>query len=100
MSDPIGNLTGSSLKLGGNTSALDPNAIPGFLPSSKGGFKSSDYRVRYQMFNMKELGDIAELEKIETKAFRDEGTYVLDKKNYVFMDTMYFIVQYVEKITD
>lgn len=54
-------------------------------------------RVRYQSFDMRDLGDLAELERIETKAWRNEGVYILERKNYTFMDKMYFLVQYIEE---
>jgi len=94
---PIGNLDGSSLKAASTTAITKDNPLPGLGRGSKQMVMDpKKQRIRYQSFDLRDPGDIAELERIETKAWRDEGVYIIDKKNYVFMDKMFFLVQYVE----
>ena len=49
---------------------------------------------------MDELPDIAELEKIETRAIHNEGCYILSKKEFLFMDKVLILVQYLEEIKE
>lgn len=85
-------------KKGGTTTSLKDTPLPEFLPQTKGKTNAENYRVRYQNLCVNELGDIAELEKIETKALQGKDVYVLDKKNYVFMDKMWILISYIEKV--
>ena len=86
----------NSFSTGAGTTPLDPASLPNFTPT-KNGNGMKDYRVRYLIANINNPGDVSELEKIETKVLRGENVFVLDKKNYIFMDNMYFVLQYVEK---
>jgi len=80
-----------------STTSLKDSPLPGFIPG-KAKDSAQQYRVRYQNICVRDPADLAELEKIETKAWRGEDVYVLDKKNYVFMDQMWILVQYLEKV--
>lgn len=96
----IGNLdAGKSGNKG--VSQIDPASLPGFFPSAKtGGVDASKMRVRYLKLDMDQLGDITELEKLETKAIRDQGIYILSKERFVFMDRILMLVQFLERIED
>jgi hypothetical protein len=94
---PIGNLDGSSLRFASTTAITKESPLPGMARAGKQSIMDpKKQRIRYQSFDLRDNVDIAELERIETKAWRDEGIYIIDKKNYVFMDRMFFLVQYVE----
>ena len=85
-------------KKGGSISPIEPGSLPGLLPTPyKDAIDLNKFKVRYQKLDMDELGDIAELEKIETKAIRNEGVYVLMKKDFVFMDRVLMLISYLEK---
>lgn len=92
------NLDGTLLKKLSAEGNLDLSTLPGMLPS-KGKPNNGDFRVRYQNLCVREPGDIAELERLETKALRNEGVYVMDKKEYVFMDQMWILIRYIERVT-
>jgi len=87
------------IKTKGSATPLSASAVPGFLPSNKNG-NLNKFRVRYQKLNMDELPDIAELEKIETRAIHNEGCYILSKKEFLFMDKVLILVQYLEEIKE
>jgi hypothetical protein len=82
----------------GSTTPLTPDALPGLLPSVNKGINLKNYKVRYQKLDLNELGDVTELERIETLAIRDEGIYLLSKKDFIFMDKIFMIVSYLEKV--
>lgn len=73
----------------------DPASLPDILAAA-GKKAASKYRVRYQKLNMDELGDISELERIETKVIQGEDLFVLSKKEFLFMDKVYILVSYLE----
>jgi hypothetical protein len=76
----------------------DPGALPGFLPRPEPGALNFDnYAVRYQKLDLDELADVTELEKIETKAIRNQGIFVLSKKDFTFMDRIFVIISYLEE---
>lgn len=95
MPDPLANLDASK----GGISKIDPVTIPGFAPSAKG-FDVDKHRVRYSKIDLDDLGSIAELEILETRALRNQGVYILSKSNMTFMDKYYVIVQYIERDPD
>jgi hypothetical protein len=94
------NLQNLDIKTKGSTSPLDGSAIPGFLPTSKALSNLEKYRVRYQKLDMDDLGDISELEKIETRAIHNAGVYILSKKDFTFMDKMFVLISYLEETKD
>lgn len=73
----------------------DPASLPDML-ASMGKQQASKYRVRWIKLNLDDLADISELERIETKALRDEGVYVVSKKDFFFMDKIFMLVSYWE----
>lgn len=89
----LGNLDAAK---GKGTTPLDPASIPGFV-SNKKADSGAKFKVRYQKLDMDELGDITELEKIETRAIRNEGVFVLSKKDYAFMDRIFVLISYMEE---
>jgi hypothetical protein len=93
------NLQNLDIKTRGSASPLQASAVPGFIPSSKNN-NLDKFRVRYKKIDMNEPVDVAELEKIETKAIHNEGCYVLSKKEFVFMDKILILVQYLEEIKE
>ncbi len=93
------NSPNEGVKLGGNTSPMDFAGLPGMVPSKAVNVLKA-YRVRYQKFNLDDLADIAELERIETKALRDEGIYLVNSKDFIFMDKIFVLVKYYELVPD
>lgn len=83
--------------MGGTTTPIDANSMPGVLPA-KVINEMKKYRVRYQKFNLDDLADVAELEKIETKGVRDEGVFIMSKKDFIFMDKIFMLVNYLELV--
>lgn len=79
------------------TTPLDAQGMPGVVPP-KIVNEMNKYRVRYQKFNLDDLADIAELEKIETKGVRGDGVFVLSKKDFIFMDKIFMLVNYLELV--
>lgn len=95
MPDPLSNLDAGKR---GTITKIDPVTLPGFVPDTGKGFDAQQHRVRYLKINLDDLGSITELEQLETKALRNEGVYVLSKERFNFMDKMYIVVQFVEKV--
>jgi hypothetical protein len=94
------NLENLDIKIRGTAQPVDPASIPGFLPKSKKDTNFDNYKVRYQKLDMDKPGDIGELELIETKAVRNQGIYVLSKKEFSFMDKMFILINYLEEIKE
>src|SRR6202012_2505952 len=97
---PIGKVESLLVPRAASTTPVTKDSpLPGMI--SKRGDPEAEIRakqrVRYQSFDMRDLGDLAELERIETMAWRNQGVYILERKNYTFMDKMYFLVQYIEE---
>lgn len=88
------------IKTKGVTTPLDAASLPNFMPSNKQGLDFKKLRVRYLKLDMDDLADISELEKIETKSIRNEGCYVMAKKEFIFMDRIFILVQYLEEATE
>jgi hypothetical protein len=74
--------------------------MPGLTGATSGvsDVKWEKHRVRYQKLNLDEPGDVAELERIETKALHGRGVYVTSKERFPFMDKIYILVNYIEVI--
>lgn len=97
---PIGNLDGSTLRAASTTAITKESPLPGMARANKSAvLDPKKQRVRFQKFNMSDSADMAELERIQTMAWRDEGVYIIEEKNYVFMDIMYYMVKYIEDAT-
>lgn len=88
------------LKARGSATPLDPTSLPGFIPGSKTGVDLNKFRVRYLKLSMEELADISELERIETRAIHNNGIYVMSRKEFTFMDKIFILIQYLEKIEE
>ena len=86
-------------KHGGSTSPLEPGSMPGLLPNKSEGFDPNKFRVRYLKIDLNELSDITELERIETKAIRNQGVYILSTKDFIFMDKIFVMIRYIEEIS-
>lgn len=94
---PLGNLDGSTLRNASTTAITKDNPLPGMTRGGKSEvLDPKKQRVRFQKFNMNEMSDMAELERIQTMAWRGEGVYLIEEKNYVFMDVMYYLIKYIE----
>lgn len=74
------------------------NGIPGFLPKASASGGMEKMRMRYQKFDMDELGDVSELERLMTKSIRNQGVFILSKKDFIFMDRMFMLVEYMEEV--
>lgn len=96
MPDPLSNLDAGKK---GSISKIDPVTIPGFVPDNKG-FDADKHRIRYSKIDLDDLGSIAELELLETRALRNQGVYILNKEKFPFMDKVFIIVQYIEKVPE
>lgn len=94
------NLQNLDVKTRGTTTPLDISSIPNFVPNAKGSNGLQNYRIRYLKLNLDDLADIAELEKIETKAIRGEGCYILGKKDFFFMDKIFILLNFMEEVPD
>lgn len=78
-----------------NTTGL---SLPGFAgPASKSALDFSNLKIRYLKIDMDDLSSVADLERIETKAIRNEGVYILGKKEFIFMDKIFILVNYMEE---
>lgn len=93
---PIGNLDGSSLRAASTSTITKDNPLPGMTRPKATIIDPAKQRVRFQKFNMSDPLDMSELERIQTKAWRGEGVYLIEEKNYVFMDIMYYLIKYIE----
>lgn len=95
---PLGNLDGSSLKAAGTTPITKDSPLPGLTrPPRDAILDPEKQRIRYDTFNMREPADISRLEAIETRAWRNQGVYVMSISSYTWMDVLYYIVKYVEE---
>ncbi len=79
----------------GSVTQMSAHDVPGFIPSKKAAMNK--VRVRYGKFNLDDLADVAELERIETKNLRGEGIFISAKKDFFFMDKIFMLVTYVEE---
>ena len=81
-------------------SKMDPISLPGFGPSNAAdAFDPTKYKVRYTKVDFDDLGSIAELEILETRAIRNEGVFILSKEKFNFMDKVFMLVGYLERDT-
>lgn len=80
-------------------SAVD-KGIPGMTSAFNTGSGMDKFRVRYVKFNLNEQTEVADLERLETRAIRNLGVYILEHKDYVFMENMYIMVKYLEEDDD
>jgi hypothetical protein len=78
-------------------SKIDPVTIPGFGPAAQSEFDPTKFKVRWIKIDFDDVSSLAELEILETKALRNEGTYILSKDKFVFMDKYFMIVSYLEQ---
>lgn len=94
---PLGNLDGSSLKAAGTTPITKDSPLPGLTRGPREAIINPErQRVRYDTFNMNDPLDIAELEKIETKAWRGQGVYIISTTSHTAMENLYYVVKYIE----
>ena len=91
----IENLNGSALK--GSVENVTFDSLPGLLPKKTEKFDIKEYHVRYGKFNIGNDDEMGILERIETRALHGDGIVVLSKKDFVFMDQMFMMIQYLEK---
>ena len=94
MPDPLSNLEAGKR---GSVTKIDPVTLPGFVPEASKAFDAEKHRVRYSKIDMDDLGSIAELEILETRALRNQGVYILSKEKFTFMDKIFLLVQYIER---
>lgn len=73
-------------------------SIPGFGPIAK---KSTDsYAVRYCKANLDEVDQRMALEEIETRGLKGEEIVIIQRQNFTFMDKMFMVLTYLEKVRD
>lgn len=73
-------------------------SIPEFAPNkTQEAVDASKFKVRYAKIDFDDFASVAELESIETRAIRDDGIYVLSRKDFVFQDRIFMLVSYMEK---
>lgn len=85
-----------SKSAGATVSKVDPATIPGFVPGNKSGPMPANFRVKYKRLNCSNDEDLAFIEDIETRAFRNEGVYVISKERFTFMDQILILLNYIE----
>lgn len=78
----------------------NPLSLPEMLSSKKKASDISHYRVRYKKFNLDDPGDVIELEHIETRAIQNKGVFIWSKKDFIFMDKLFMLIQYIETDQD
>jgi hypothetical protein len=71
--------------------------VPNFGPAPKADM--TKYAVRYLKANLDELDQRIELETIETKGIRGDDVVIIQRQNFTFMDKMFMVVTYLEKVT-
>lgn len=76
--------------------SASPVSMPGLGKSSKE-FSTDNFKVRYTKIDMDDLGSIAELEILKTRALRNDGIYIMSEDKFTFMDKYFIIVSYLEK---
>ena len=82
----------------GNVGKMDPISLPGFGPSLPGdSFDPMKYSVKYMTVDFGDVGSIADLERIETLAIRNQGVYILSKEKHTFLEKAFLIVGYLVK---
>ena len=85
-------------KIKGSTTSVDAESLPGILPTPKKGVLDlNKFSVRYQKLDMDTPGDVVELERIESRAVKNDGIYLLSKKDYLFMDRIIILISYLEE---
>ncbi len=57
-----------------------------------------NYAVRYLKVDVDDGAARIDLEKIETRAYRNQGVFVLSKEKFTFMDKFYYVISYLEEI--
>ena len=78
--------------------AIAENGIPSILPKSNSSSSGMDkMRVRYQKFDLDQPAEVAELERVMTRSIRNEGVFILSKKDFIFMDRMFMLIEYMEE---
>lgn len=76
------------------------------MPSMFGGASQDiskyvqDYSIKYKKFNLDEVADVIELQNLETRGLKGQDILILKKDNYVFMQTFFIVLQYMEKIEE
>lgn len=73
-------------------------ALPGMLVGKNATNNMDNYAVRYLKVDVDDGAARIELEKIETRAYRNQGVFVLSKEKFTFMDKFYFVVSYLEEV--
>jgi hypothetical protein len=73
-------------------------SLPGFGPQAKDDM--SKYAVRYLKANLDEADQRIELETVETKGIRGEDIVIIQRQNFTFMDKMFMVLTYLEKVRD
>lgn len=77
----------------------DIGVMPGMAPSTKKASAMDRCKVRYQKIDVDDLGALSELERIETKALRNQGVWVISKERFLFMDKIFILISYIEEET-
>lgn len=73
-------------------------ALPGMLVGKNTGTNMENYAVRYLKVDIDDSAARIELEKIETRVYRNQGVFILSKEKFTFMDRFFFIVCYLEEV--
>ena len=74
---------------------IDPMSIPGFIPAKDP--KVGRYSIRYVKIDVDDPLSLSEPERIETRAIRDEGVYIISNERFLFMDKILLLVKYMEE---
>lgn len=103
MNNPLMNLEIDPARGIGEASASV--TIPGMLMGQTGvgaggGADANKYRIRYQKLDIDSLGDISELEKLETMAIHNRGIFILSRERFAMqaLGKVFILVHYMEEI--
>lgn len=72
--------------------------LPGFGPAPKNSMDK--YAVRYCKANLDEIDQRMELEGIETRGLKGEEIVIIQRQNFTFMDKMFIVLTYLEKVRE
>ena len=81
----------------------DISAMPGMTGGGANSSSMDNYVVKYLKADMNEPADMMELSDIQTKAVRakpgKEEVVLISENSFTFMDKMFLVIKYLEKVT-
>jgi hypothetical protein len=71
--------------------------MPGMSSKLTGNKVMQNYSVKYMKADLDDMGQMAVLEEVETRAIRGDDIVLVEKSNYVFLERYFIILKYLEK---